>query len=149
MHAHVHVHAIMTGQTHVHAHLKFKFHKFYHFGMQSSVAQWIRYLTADPKVPVCALLETLILKCDYEELSQNIQWESVFACVPRRPMNCQGSSSSSSSSCSRERVEKHHEGGLWEQKCTNNFCSLTPQMGDRITSDPTSEAIGGRWRSYM
>ena len=28
-----------------------KFHKFYHFGMQSSVAQWIRYLTADPKVP--------------------------------------------------------------------------------------------------
>ena len=43
---------------------------------------------------------------------------------------------------------KHHEGGLWEQKCTNNFCSLTPQMGDRITSDPTSEAIGGRWRSF-
>ena len=43
---------------------------------------------------------------------------------------------------------KHHEGGLWEQKCTNNFCSLTPQMGDQITSDPTSEAIGGRWRSF-
>ena len=44
------------------------------------------------------------------------------------------------------RAATHHEGGLWEQKCTYNFCSLTPQMGDRITSDPTSEAIGGHWR---
>jgi len=41
---------------------------------------------------------------------------------------------------------KHHEGGLRDKKVTNNFCSLTLQMGDRITSDPTSEAIGGHWR---
>ena len=39
---------------------------------------------------------------------------------------------------------KHHEGGLRDKKVSNNFCSLTPQMGDRITSDPTSEAAGGR-----
>ena len=74
-------------------------------------------------------------------------WLYVFACVPRRPMNCQGCSSSSSS-CARDRVEKHHEGGLWEQKCTNNFCSLTPQMEGRITWCLSSEAIGGRWRSF-
>ena len=48
--------------------------------------------------------------------------QSLFACVPRRPMNCQGCSSSA-----RDRVEKHHEDGLWEQKCTNNFCSLTSE----------------------
>ena len=89
--------------------------------------------------------------CIYTFIIQAGKWTTiflgkvVFACVPRRPMNCQGSCSSCCSA--RDKVEKHYEGGLWEQKCTNNFCSLTPQMGDRITSDPTSEAIGGRWRS--
>ena len=41
---------------------------------------------------------------------------------------------------------QHHEGGHRDKKVTNNFGSLTPQMGDRITSDPTSKAIGGHWR---
>ena len=105
---------------------------------------WMRHLPhSDDLCVACSAIEYGNMENHLFRPRKRASCLLLVACVPRRPMNCQGSCCCCCCCSARDKVEKHYEGGLWEQKCTNNFCSLTPQMGG---SYYMMFVLRGHWR---